>query len=123
MRGARERPGPRPGPMATLLLLVGALPVAAQHHPHDPVAAPEARTFIQATVDATRRFASRTEAIRAGYRRLGPDFPGMGEHWVHPGRIVAGVLDPVRPPVLSYVVVAGEPRLAGVAFTLPLAQP
>jgi hypothetical protein len=77
--------------------------------------------FVDSTVAATRRFRTRSEAIRSGYRRLGPDFPGMGEHWVHTGRIVAGALDPALPPVLSYVVVKGEARLVGVAFTLPLA--
>jgi hypothetical protein len=103
------------------LLAMAAVPAAAQHHGSDAAPSPEARRFIESTVSATRPFTSRSEAIRAGYRRLGPDFPGMGEHWVHTGRIVAGTLDPSRPSVLSYVVVEDVPLLVGVAFTLPLA--
>jgi len=82
--------------------------------------AEEVVAFVRRVVEATRPFVDRDEAIRAGYRRLGADFPGMGEHWVHPGRIVRGAVDPARPPVLSYIVVDGTPVLTGVAFTLPL---
>lgn len=82
--------------------------------------AEEVDAFVQRTIEATRLFVDRNEAIRAGYRRLGADFPGMGEHWVHPSRIVRGAVDPARPPVLSYIVVDGTPVLTGVAFTLPL---
>lgn len=69
---------------------------------------------------AADRLASLEAAIAEGYRRLGPDFPGMGEHWIHPGRIVAGRIDPARPPVICYVRIHGEPRLVSLAYTLPL---
>ena len=69
---------------------------------------------------ATGRFATRETAIAAGYRRLGPDFPTMGEHWIHPGQIMTGRIDPTAPPVLSYAEIDGEPRLVGVAWALPL---
>lgn len=82
---------------------------------------PELEAFVARALDATRPFRDRNEAIRAGYRKLGADFPGMGEHWVNPGLIVRGAVDPARPPVLSYVVIDGEPVLTGLAFTLPLA--
>ncbi len=138
--GAGGRPGSersRRGPMrwtgaAMAVVALGAMPGggAAQHaHAGTPEAGPppaasadtpEARDFVRTATEATRRFADRGEAIRAGYRKLGPDFPGMGEHWVHPGRIVRGVLDPSAPPVLSYVDIDGEPVLVGLAFTLPL---
>lgn len=69
----------------------------------------------------TERFGDRSEAIRSGYRRLGPDFPGMGEHWIHPGLMMRGVVDPTRPPLLSYVVRDDHPVLVGLGFALPLA--
>jgi hypothetical protein len=99
-------------------MLVAAAPVAAQAHA-DSLSADEA-AFIREAIESTRAFRSQTEAIRAGYRKLGPDFPGMGEHWVQPALIVRGELDPRRPPVLSFLDVGGEPVLVGLAFTLPL---
>ena len=113
--------------VALAVLTLAPVPGSAQHaHPPGEAGravharSPEARAFVSAATEATRRFADRSQAIRAGYRKLGPDFPGMGEHWVHPGRIVRGVLDAVAPPVLSYVEIDGEPVLVGLAFTLPL---
>lgn len=86
----------------------------------DRVPASASPDFLLALRQAVRPYRDRSEAIAAGYRLLGPDFPGMGEHWVHPGLVVAGRVDPERPAVLSYVDVDGSPRLVGVAFTLPL---
>lgn len=80
----------------------------------------EQDAFIRRAIVASRPFQSRAQAIRAGYRRLGADFPGMGEHWVQPALIVRGAVDAERPPVLSYVEVDGEPVLVGMAFTVPL---
>lgn len=116
------------GPM--LIAGLVSAPVSAQWgsvaRPGAPVRAPAdslppaAEVFVRRATEATRRFESRTEAIRAGYRRLGPDFPGMGEHWVHPALVVRGAVESDSPPVLSYVDVGGEPVLVGLAFTLPL---
>lgn len=77
--------------------------------------------FLRAAREASARLGSREAAIRAGYRRLGPDFPGMGEHWVHPQLVVRGVLDAASPPVLSFVEVDGVPVLVGLAYALPRA--
>ena len=124
--GAAGRRGTATGVSSAAALVVAALaaapaPAAPQHpHPPDVAADSATRAFVDSATLATRRFADRRQAIRAGYRRLGPDFPGMGEHWIHPGRIVRGVLDPSRPSVLSYVEMEGEPVLVGLAFTLPL---
>jgi hypothetical protein len=41
----------------------------------------------------------------------------MGEHWFHPGRVVAGDVDPVCPPVVSYATLNGQVALVGAAFT------
>jgi len=77
--------------------------------------------FIQAAREGSARYRDRRVAIREGYRLLGPDFPAMGEHWVHPGLMVDGEMDASRPQALSYIVLAGEPVLTGVVFARPLA--
>lgn len=55
-------------------------------------------------------------AQAAGYRPVGPDFPGMGRHWVHPALILRDTLDPAAPPILEYAYIAGRPTLVGVAY-------
>lgn len=105
--------------VAALGLLLASEAVYAQAR---GPASDDAEAFIARVTAAAARFESRDHAIREGYRRLGPDFPGMGEHWVLPSQIVAGTLDADRPPVLSYAEIDGEPRLLGVAFTLPLGR-
>ena len=79
---------------------------------------------LGAFLDAARRTAGHYReveaAIAAGYRQLGPSFPGMGEHWIQPGLIVEEEVDPARPPVLCYAQVDGRRRLLGVAYAVPL---
>lgn len=87
-----------------------ALPGSAQTPTH-------LDAFLSQVEDANRRFADVDVAIAEGYRKLGPDFPGMGEHWIHPGSVIAGRLDPQRPPVLTYTLVGEERSLVGFAFT------
>jgi hypothetical protein len=63
------------------------------------------------------RYTSRSNAIADGYRRIGGDFPGMGEHWVNPNRIqTSDHIDASRPSFLSYALLGGQPRLLGVGF-------
>lgn len=77
--------------------------------------------FLREVETAAARFQDPDSAVRLGYRKVGPDFPGMGQHWVNPGLVLAGGVDPVRPQILTYVDVEGTPRLTGVAFAAPLA--
>ncbi len=65
--------------------------------------------------EGTARFTDRMVAIASGYRRIGPDFPGMGEHWVNV-RLLMSSLDAARPAILSYVNIEGRPTLVGVAY-------
>jgi hypothetical protein len=44
----------------------------------------------------------------------------MGEHWIQLSSLFQDTLDATRPPILEYAVVAGTPRLVGVAYALPL---
>jgi hypothetical protein len=77
--------------------------------------------FLAAAAEAAELYSDRREAMADGFRRIGPDFPGMGVHWVHTSRIVAGELRGDEPSVLCYVEVDGQQTLVGLAYTLPLA--
>jgi len=76
--------------------------------------------FVQCARDGTLKYLDRRAAILDGYRRIGADFPSMGEHWINLSLLFDTQLDPRRPEVLSYVEIAGEARLLGVAYALPL---
>jgi hypothetical protein len=76
--------------------------------------------FAERARDATARYQDRAAAIADGYRLIGEDFPGMGEHWIHIGRVFDGAYDATRPEILTYVTLAGTPRLLGIAYALPL---
>lgn len=80
----------------------------------------EAQAFVESAREATARFQARDAAIAAGYRLLGPDFPGMGEHWIHLGLMVGGRFDAAHPQVLCYAEIDGRPTLVGLAYALPL---
>ena len=89
-----------------------------------PLATPQGgiseAAFIESAREATAKYQDRAVAIAAGYRQIGSDFPGMGEHWISIGLLFDGKLDPAQPEVLTYVSVSGKPRLLGVAYMLPL---
>ena len=73
--------------------------------------------FVRIARAATARYASRDAAVADGFRRVGTDFPAMGEHWVNLPQVMADSFAPSRPSVLTYISVDGVPRLAGVAYT------
>ncbi|HEY6060886.1 MAG TPA: hypothetical protein VIV10_09900 [Gemmatimonadales bacterium] len=64
----------------------------------------------------TARYQDQAAAIEDGYRAVGPDFPGMGVHWVNKGLLLTGTVDPAHPPVLEYADIGGRPTLVGVAY-------
>lgn len=64
----------------------------------------------------TERFRDAEVARAVGYRPVGPDFPGMGRHWIHPTLILRDSLDPAQPPVLEYADITGRLTLVGVAY-------
>lgn len=66
----------------------------------------------------TERYRDPEAARAAGYRPVGPDFPGMGRHWIHPSLILRDTLDPAQPPVLEYAEIGGRPTLVGVAYAV-----
>lgn len=80
-------------------------------------AADDVAKFTAEVRAATERYRDQSVAAADGYRRIGPDFPSMGEHWLSVSIAVHAEVDPLHPPILEYVTVAGKPVLAGVAYT------
>jgi hypothetical protein len=76
--------------------------------------------FIESARVATAKYQDRSVAIADGYRRIGSDFPAMGEHWIRIGLLFDGKFDPAHPEALTYAAVSGKPQLLGVAYMLPL---
>ncbi len=87
----------------------------AQRLPAD--ASPLERLADSAT-HMTGLLADREAARAAGYRRIGTDFPGMGEHWLHVPTLLTGQLDPAHPTMLAFAPIQGRPTLIGVGFVL-----
>jgi hypothetical protein len=103
--------------MAVLAVEAGA------QHVHTSVAdtaSPAVQEFLVRARTAAARFQDQRMATRAGYRPLGPDFPGMGYHWVNGELAARGEVDPEHPAIVSYLEVDHKPVLTGVAFALPV---
>jgi hypothetical protein len=79
-------------------------------------------TFIERARQATVRYQDQAFAIQDGYRRIGRDFPAMGEHWIKIGLLFDGEFDARHPEILTYAAVSGRPQLLGVAYAAPLLQ-
>lgn len=94
-----------------LALWLVAAPLAGQSAPADGAAG-----FVTTVREATARYRDQAAAIADGYRQVGPDFPSMGQHWISMPLVVRNGVDPLRPPILEYVTVSGQPVLAGVAY-------
>jgi hypothetical protein len=65
----------------------------------------------------TARYRSVDSAIADGFKRVGVEFPAMGEHWVNLPRVLEDRFDAARPSVLIYISANGTRTLAGVAYT------
>jgi hypothetical protein len=97
--------------LLSVLLVAQAPPSAAK----DSLA-----ELVERARAATAVYRDRNAAIRAGYRRIGPDLPEMGQHWLQPALLVDGRFDAARPVLLNYIDIGGVPTLAGVAYALLL---
>ena len=110
----------------TIAALVVASALNAQTHDHTSQAnvprSSSVERLLAAAREATEQYTDRNVAIAAGYRRVGRDFPSMGEHWLNPRLIVDGAFDVSRPQLLTYVKIAGRPVLTGVVYAIPLKQ-
>jgi hypothetical protein len=76
--------------------------------------------FLERVRAATDRYRDRDRAMLDGYRPIGDDFPGMGEHWLQIGVLFSARFTVEEPPVLEYATIDGRPTLVGVAYALPL---
>jgi hypothetical protein len=85
-----------------------------------PTSSLSTEAFIECAREGTERYRDQATAILDGYRRIGGDFPAMGEHWIRVVLVFDGKIDASRPEVLSYVPVNGRPQLLGVAYAVPL---
>lgn len=72
--------------------------------------------FLEQARSAARSLGTPEEASLAGYVPVGPDFPGMGAHWVNPYILMRDGTDPGRPPVLTYLTDPDGIRLTGLAY-------
>jgi hypothetical protein len=99
------------------IALAIATPVAAQ--PRDS-AATRVAAFVEQARRATERFKDISVAVAESYLKLGPDFPGMGEHWVNGELIMRAELNPARPAILTYATIDGKPTLTGAVYALSL---
>ena len=101
----------------------GAAAAAAQDGPSPCDAAGDHRSvssFLDCARAATQKYQDQAIATLDGYRRVGGDFPAMGEHWINVSLVFDNHFEPTAPQVLTYIVVAGRPRLLGIAYALPL---
>ena len=80
------------------------------------VASADAEAYRLGALRASERYRTPGQATLDGYRSLGPDFPGMGVHWLHISTLISGELNPDRPAVLCYIEIDGSPTLVNVAY-------
>jgi hypothetical protein len=79
-----------------------------------------AEAFLQRARSGTAKYQDQSIAILDGYRKIGRDFPSMGEHWIRLDLLFDGKIDAEHPEFLTYVTVEGRAKLMGVAYALPL---
>lgn len=108
-------------PLLSLTTAAMLLAASAQERSATTTADP-ARAALDSLANETARrisrYADRRVAIAAGYRRIGTDFPSMGEHWLHTSSLLAQRIDPDRPTMLAYAVIDGAPTLLGAGYVI-----
>ena len=111
--------------VARLALLLAALPTTAysQASPaacRGTFAVGNEEQFVACARAGTEKYRDRRVAILDGYRRIGRDFPAMGEHWIRVSLVFDGTFDAAKPELLNYIIIDGAPHLVGVAYAVPL---
>jgi hypothetical protein len=105
-----------------VLLVVGAVHIASAQSAQSVRGDDATAHMLSAAREGTMRYRSIDSAIAEGFKRVGVEFPAMGEHWVSLPRVLENRFDPARPSVLTYITEGGRRRLAGVAYTALLAE-
>src|SRR5262245_36673025 len=112
--------------IVAMMLVTVRAPLSAQHHSAHgaPVVAglddSSIARFVAQARAGTDRYRDRTVAIDEGFRLVGPDFPGMGEHWINVARLLSARFDPGNPAMLQYADIDGRPTLVAVTYALAL---
>jgi hypothetical protein len=99
----------------SVTILLCAIPIVGQSG-EVTVAAADAEAFRLGALRASERYRMPAQATLDGYRSVGPEFPGMGVHWLHISTLISGTLDPDRPALLGYIEIDGSPTLVNVAY-------
>ena len=101
-----------------IMMVVSPGLVAQTAHEHAPhrVSITALDSLAIETARLAARYKDRAVAMREGYRRVGTDFPGMGEHFVNTRALMSGQIDPAHPTVLSYATIAGTPVLLSYGY-------
>jgi len=115
----------RPDPLVALIMGVMALalcavPIEGQRDELRASSPADADAFRLGAFRASERYRDPALASLDGYRSVGPDFPGMGRHWLQFSALMNGELDPDRPALLCYVEIDGRPTLVNVAYGMAL---
>ncbi len=109
----------------TVLFLLFVSPgTTAQSVEHGDIAfdVSDIDSLLRVVVASTSRFDNQRVAINEGYHKIGPDFPGMGEHWINFRFLLNHEIDPKRPPIITYLPVNGSAIFTGVAFAMPAVE-
>ena len=101
-------------PLLVTLVVAATLPSALHAQ---RAGQPTVQQFLAEARQATQRYQRPEAAIADGFKRVGVEFPAMGEHWVSLSRVMEDTLVASRPAVLIYTTVRGRAQLAGVGYT------
>jgi len=96
---------------------VAAAQLHSGHEDASAVVDSNAIRFVAEARAGTSRYHDQAAAIADGYRRVGPELPSMGEHWLNIRLILADSVDAAHPSILIYVTSPAGPSLVGVAYT------
>ena len=73
--------------------------------------------FVADARAGTAQYQNVSMAIADGFKRVGVEFPAMGEHWVSLSRVLENRFDARRPSVLINITTRGTRQLAGGGYT------
>jgi hypothetical protein len=90
--------------------------MATAAHAQTPMSTTRER-FVADARAGTAQYQNPSTAIADGFKRVGVEFPAMGEHWVSLSRVLENRFDARRPSVLIYITTHGKRQLAGVGYT------
>lgn len=95
----------------------GVCAIAIASQVADAQHAADAERLVAQARAATARYQNADAAVADGFKRVGVEFPAMGEHWVSLSRVLENRFDATRPTVLIYITNHGKRQLAGVGYT------